>query len=47
MAAKQSSMKVNLAKAQNAIASNDAVRAKRYAEMAAKDVEALERFLGR
>jgi hypothetical protein len=47
MAAKQSSMKVNLGKAQNAIAANDAVRAKRYAEMAAKDVEALERFLGR
>ncbi len=47
MAAKQSSMKVNLAKAQNAIGSNDAARAKRYAEQAARDVEALERFLGR
>jgi eukaryotic-like serine/threonine-protein kinase len=47
MAAKQSSMKVNLAKAQNAIGSNDVVRAKRYAEQAARDVEALERFLGR
>ncbi|MEO6120213.1 MAG: hypothetical protein ABIP12_05930, partial [Terriglobales bacterium] len=47
MAAKQSSMKVNLAKAQSAIGANDAVRAKRYAEQAARDVEALERFLGR
>jgi len=47
MAAKQSSMKVNLAKAQNAIAANDAVRAKRYAEQTSRDVEALERFLGR
>ncbi|HUS18785.1 MAG TPA: serine/threonine-protein kinase [Terriglobales bacterium] len=47
MAAKQSSMKVNLAKAQSAIAGNDAARAKRYAEMATKDVETLERFLGR
>jgi hypothetical protein len=47
MAARQASMKNNFAKAQNAIAANDGARAKRYAEAAAKDVEVLERFLGR
>ena len=47
IAAKQSSMKINLAKAQDAIGQNDAARAKRYAGMASTDVEALERFLGR
>jgi hypothetical protein len=40
-------MKVNLAKAQEAISRNDLERAKRYAAMAAADVEALEKFLGR
>ena len=44
---KQASMKLNLAKAQNAIEHNDAERAKRYADMTSSDVEALERFLGR
>ena len=38
---------VNLAKAQNAIEHNDAARAKRYSDMTATDVEALEKFLGR
>ena len=40
-------MKVNLAKAQDAISHNDAERAKRYAALAAADVAALEKFLGR
>ena len=45
MAAKQASMKLNLSKAQDAISHNDAKRAKRYAEMAGADIEALEKFL--
>jgi serine/threonine-protein kinase len=44
---KQATMKLNLSKAQDAIGRNDAIRAKKYADMAATDVEALERFLGR
>jgi serine/threonine-protein kinase len=47
IASKQASMKVNLAKAQNAIEHNDAARAKRYAEMTEADLGALEKFLGR
>jgi serine/threonine protein kinase len=47
IASKQVSMKINLSKAQNAIGQNDAARAKRYADMATADVEALEKFLGR
>jgi hypothetical protein len=47
IAAKQASMKLNLSKAQTAIGANDGARAKRYADLAASDVEALERFLGR
>jgi cytoskeletal protein RodZ len=47
MASHQGSMKVNLAKAQDAISRNDLERAQRYAAMAAADVEALEKFLGR
>jgi serine/threonine-protein kinase len=47
IASRQASMKVNLAKAQDAIGRNDLERAKRYAAMAAADVEALEKFLGR
>jgi hypothetical protein len=46
MAAKQSSMKNNLSKAQDAVEHGDAARAKRYMTMAEGDVEALERFLG-
>jgi eukaryotic-like serine/threonine-protein kinase len=41
------SMKVNLAKAQDAIGRSDLERAKRYAGLADADVEALEKFLGR
>jgi eukaryotic-like serine/threonine-protein kinase len=46
MAAKQASMKNNLAKAQTAVEHGDAQRAKRYADLAKSDVEALEHFLG-
>ena len=41
------SMKVNLAKAQDAIGRSDIERAKRYSGLADRDVEALEKFLGR
>ncbi len=47
IASRLASMKVNLAKAQDAIGHNDVERAKRYAGMADADVEALEKFLGR
>jgi serine/threonine protein kinase len=47
IASKWSSMKLNLAKAQDAIGHNDVERAKRYAALAASDIEALERFLRR
>jgi eukaryotic-like serine/threonine-protein kinase len=47
IAGHQASMKVNLAKAQNAIEHNDATRAKRYAQMTEADLEVLEKFLGR
>ena len=47
MAEHESSMKLNLSKAQNAIEHNDLDRAKRYASQAETDVQALETFLGR
>ena len=47
IAGRQASMKVNLAKAQDAIGKNDAARAKRYADLAASDLAVLEKFLGR
>src|SRR5438270_2075888 len=47
IASEQSSMKLNLSKAQDAVEHNDAARAKRYAEMTSTEVEALEKFLGR
>jgi serine/threonine protein kinase len=47
IASRLASMKVNLAKAQDAIGRNDVERAKRYAGLADADVEALEKFLGR
>jgi serine/threonine-protein kinase len=47
IASRQASMKLNLAKAQDAIEHNDVARAKRYAKMTDSDVEALEKFLGR
>lgn len=47
MAQHQSSMKLNLQKAQEAIEHGDAARAKRYKEYCEADVDALEKFLGR
>ena len=47
IASRVSSMKMNLARAQEAIARQDEVKAKRYSDLAAADVEALEKFLGR
>jgi serine/threonine protein kinase len=46
MAAKQASMKTNLSKAESAIQSGDLPKAKKRADMAENDVEALEHFLG-
>jgi eukaryotic-like serine/threonine-protein kinase len=47
IAGKLGSMRVNLAKAQDAIGHGDLERAKRYAALTTSDVEALETFLGR
>ncbi len=47
IAGRQASLKVNLAKAQDAIGHNDLERAKRYSGLASADVEVLEKFLGR
>jgi len=47
IAQRQESMKLNVQKAQDAITHGDGVRAKRYADMATADIEALEKFLGR
>ena len=47
MAARQQSMKLNLAKAQDALEKRDAARATRFKDQAENDVEALEKFLGR
>jgi len=44
--AKQASMKNNLAKAQSALQSGDAQKAKKYMDLAQSDVESLEHFLG-
>ena len=46
MAAKQASMKTNLAKAADAAQRGDITRAEKFTKMAENDVEALERFLG-
>ena len=46
MVARQASMKTNLFKAEEAMQHRDAARAKKYADLAGKDLEALERFLG-
>ena len=46
MVERQASMKANLYKAEEAMQHHDAARAKKYADMAAKDLEVLERFLG-
>jgi serine/threonine-protein kinase len=47
MVSKQASMKLNLAKAEDAVSRGDLERAKRYQGLAESDVEALEKFLGR
>ncbi len=46
MAAKQASLKSNLAKAEEALQNRDTARAKKYADLADADAEVLERFLG-
>jgi hypothetical protein len=46
MVARQASMKTNLSKAEDAIQQKDAVRAKKFADLTEREVEALERFLG-
>ncbi len=46
IAARQASMKNNLAKAQSAVQSGDLQRARKYMDSAQSDVEALEHFLG-
>ena len=45
--AKQASMKTNLSRAESAAEGGDFQKAKRYADMAERDVEAIEHFLGR
>jgi hypothetical protein len=47
MVAHQASMKINLAKAQDALSRSDVDRARKYEGLATADVEALEKFLGR
>ncbi|MGO9127140.1 MAG: serine/threonine-protein kinase [Terriglobales bacterium] len=47
IAQRQESMKLNVAKAQEAITHGDGPRAKRYSDLATADIEALEKFLGR
>jgi serine/threonine-protein kinase len=47
MAGHQESMKFNLSRAQSALQHHDTERAKKYADLAEADVEALEKFLGR
>jgi len=46
MVERQASLKANLFKAEEAMQHHDAVRAKKYSDMAGKDLEVLERFLG-
>jgi serine/threonine protein kinase len=46
MVQRQASLKANLFKAEEAMQHHDAVRAKKYADLAGKDLEVLERFLG-
>ena len=47
MVARQSSMNLNLSRAQQAVSARDAARAQRYRDAAEADLEALEKFLGR
>ena len=46
MVAKQASMKANLSKAEEAMQHHDAARAKKFGDLAGRDVDVLERFLG-
>lgn len=46
MVARQASMKGNLNKAEEAMQQRDAARTKKYLDLAERDVDALERFLG-
>ncbi len=46
MVERQASLKANMFKAEEAMQHHDAVRAKKYADLAGKDLEVLERFLG-
>jgi len=45
IASKQASMQTNLSKAQSAVQSGDITRARRYADLTAADLEALEKLL--
>ncbi len=47
MAEKQAAMRLNIAKAQQAVRDKDVERAKKYAATATTNIEALEKFLGR
>lgn len=47
MSEKQAAMRLNIAKAQEAVRSKDVDRAKKYAAVATANIEALEKFLGR
>lgn len=47
IAARQASMKNNLAKAEGAVQTGDLQRARKYMDLAQSDIEALEHFLGR
>ena len=46
MVARQASMKANLSRAEEAIQRGDLARTKKYLDLAGRDVEVLERFLG-
>ena len=46
MGGRQASLKGNLCKAEGGRQHQDGVRAKKYADLAGKDLEVLERFLG-
>ena len=46
MVERQASLKANLFKAEEAMQHHDAARAKKYSDLAGKDLEVLERFLG-
>jgi predicted nucleic acid-binding Zn-ribbon protein len=47
MAAAQANLQTNLSKAQSAMERGDAVKAKKYADLAAASADTLEHFLGR